>query len=121
MVDVGADLAPGSGDGLIWSDLPLDVQLHILSFIPLAELARLAPLGKVMRAGYKERLKERQACIEGSLAEGWPVEVTEGLSAADMAVPRDLIVSPPVSALWVVLPSTSLGSHLIPGLEPCSC
>jgi hypothetical protein len=51
---------------------------------------------QVMRAACKERLQERQACIEARLAEGWPVEVTEGLSAADMAVPRDLIDTPPV-------------------------
>jgi hypothetical protein len=76
--------------------MPFDIQLAILADIPLAELARLATLGKALRAAYKERLKERGVCIEASLAEGWPVEVTEGLSAADTAVPRDLIVSPPV-------------------------
>jgi hypothetical protein len=105
IVAVGPDAAPapGSGNGLTWSDLPLDVLLTILADAPLAELARLATLGKDLRAAYKERLKDREACIRARLAEDWPAEVTEGLSAADMAVPRDLIVSPPVSALWVVL------------------
>jgi hypothetical protein len=79
--------------------MPLDVHLHILAFVPLAELARLATMGKGMLTLYQERLKERQTCIEACLAVGWPREVTEGLSPADMAVPRDFIVSPPVSPL----------------------
>ncbi len=62
----------------------------------------MATESKFIMAAYKERLQERQACIDAHLAEGWPVEVTEGLSAADTAVPRDLIVSPPVNLLCIV-------------------
>ncbi len=55
-------------------------------------------MGNIMQAAYKER----QVCIDAHLAERWPAEVVEGLSQADKAVPRDLIVSPPVSGLWGV-------------------
>jgi hypothetical protein len=89
---------PGSCRSFSWTDMPLDIHLHILGFIPFADLARLATVGKGMLALYKERLKERQSCIEARLSKGWPKEVTEGLSQADTAVPRDFIVSPPVSA-----------------------
>ncbi len=96
----GPDAAPGAGNGLIWADLPPDIHEYILSLVTLAELAGLATLGKDLRAAYMERLNQREACIEACLAKDWPVEVTEGLSPADTAVPRDLIVSPPVSAAW---------------------
>jgi hypothetical protein len=75
------------------------MRLHILTFIPLAELARLASTGKALRALYREQLKERQTRIDAALAAGWPKEVTDGLSEADKAVPRDLVVFPPVSYL----------------------
>ncbi len=68
----------------------------ILAGASLAELARLAILSKGMRAAYEERLKERKSCIQERLAEGWPAQFTQGLSEEDMAVPRDLVVSPPV-------------------------
>jgi hypothetical protein len=77
--------------------MPIDLQLAILEYIPLAELARLATLSKGIRAAYKDRLQERQTCISAGLAQGWPEEVTEGLSAADIAVPRDFVVTPLVS------------------------
>jgi hypothetical protein len=103
---------PGSHGGLTWADVPVDVQLYIIAFIPLADLARMAGMGKSMRAAYRERLKERETCIEARLAVGWPREVTKGLSAADMAVPRDLIDTPPVRPLlllvsWACLTMTS--------------
>jgi hypothetical protein len=79
--------------------MPLDVHLHVIAFVPLAELAGLASTSKGMLALHRERLKERQTSIGSHLAKGWPTEVTEGLSQADMAVPRDFIASPPVSAL----------------------
>lgn len=87
----------GSQHGLNWTDTPLDIQLLILEYIPLAQLARLATLCKLMQAVYGERLQERETCIQARMAEAWPAEVTEGLSAADTAVPRDLITSSPVS------------------------
>jgi hypothetical protein len=93
---------PGLNSDLDFSKLPLDLQLHILSYAPLAALARMATVSKYMLAVYKERLQERQACMDANLAEGWPAETTEGLSPADMAVPRDLVVSPPVSPLCMV-------------------
>jgi hypothetical protein len=82
--------------------IPLDVTLHIFTYLQLADLARVAILGKAMRALYKERLKEREASIEARLAQDWPLWVKEGLSAANMAVPRDLIDTPPVRHLCVV-------------------
>jgi hypothetical protein len=82
-----------------WTDVPLELQLLILADTPLAELARLATLCKPLRAVYRERLRERQACIEGRLAEGWPKDVTKEFSPEDMALPHDLIDSPPVGHL----------------------
>ncbi len=94
----------GSLHGLQWTDLPFDIQLAILADIPLAELARLATLSKGMRAAYEERLKERQSCIQERLAEGWLGLLSRQLSQADMAVPRDLVVSPPVCYSLVCSP-----------------
>jgi hypothetical protein len=88
----------GSQQGLAWTDMPLDIQLLIIEYLPLADLARMATMSNFMLAAYSERLQERQACIEASLAEDWPLEITQGLSAADMAVPKDLIVTPPVGS-----------------------
>jgi hypothetical protein len=85
--------------GLSWADIPVEVQQHILGFVPLADLARAAAVCKGMRAAYRERLQEREACIQLSSEEGWPPEVTEGLSPAHMALPRDLVVTPPVGPL----------------------
>jgi hypothetical protein len=115
---LGPDAAPGAGSSLIWADLPLDIQRYILSFIPLAELAGLAPWARTLVAAYEERLEERQACIEASLAQGWPEGMMEGLSAADTAVPRDLIVSPPVSAAFWCFHTTCF--TWVPGLETTS-
>jgi hypothetical protein len=97
-----AVVSSGSDFGVKDKHIPLDVTLHIFSYMPLADLARVAILGKAMRALYKQRLKEREACIEARLAQRWPAEVRQGLSAANMAVPRDLIDTPPVRLLSVV-------------------
>jgi hypothetical protein len=88
-------------DGLSWADMPLELQLHIMGLAPLADLARAATLCKGMQAAYRERLQEREACIQANLAEGWPPEVTDGLSEAHMALPRDLIVTPPVCHIGI--------------------
>jgi hypothetical protein len=93
--DFGVD--PGARRSLEWTDLPLDMHVEILAYIPLADLARQATVSKNMLGLYKERLRERQTCIDAHLAVGWPVEVTRGLSRGDTDVPRDLVVSPPVS------------------------
>jgi hypothetical protein len=99
ILDVGhAGINPGTS----WNDLHLDAQLAVLTHLPLAELARQATVSKSMRAGYKERLKERQACIDARLAQGWPVEVTRRLSAYRTAVPRDLIDTPAVRHFLVI-------------------
>jgi hypothetical protein len=45
---------------------------------------------------YKERLQERQACVEARLAESLPKDVTEMFCPTDMALPHDLIDTPPV-------------------------
>ncbi len=93
---------PGTRPCHVWEDLPGEVRKRILGYVSLAELARLATLCKGLHAAYRERLAERQACIEARMAdEVWEPEVTEGLSQADMAVPRDLIVDPPVCLLIV--------------------
>jgi hypothetical protein len=115
---------PGVHPGPTFNDLHLDLQLAVLAHVPLADLARHATMCQVMRAGYKERLQEREACIEASLASGWPVEVTEGLSAADMAVPRDLIVSPPVRLLSLkyvlsYVMQSKQGQPMCPPYRPC--
>jgi hypothetical protein len=104
-----------------WEDLPPDTQETILGMVladaPLAQLARLATLCKAMRAAYRERLAERLACIQECFRNskrhimdlyttGWGLEVTAGLLEVHMAVPRDLIVSPPVC-----LPAEYLSIH----------
>jgi hypothetical protein len=83
----------------MWADLRLDMQLTILADISLAELARLALVSKGFLALYDERFRERHNCIEKHLAEGWPPKVTQGLTDAEMAVPRDFVVCPPVCLL----------------------
>jgi hypothetical protein len=100
------------------------MQLLILPHIPLDELARLATLSKGIREAYKERLKERETCIQEHLSGGWPTQVTDGFSKADMAVPRDLVVSPPVCVapigVWYFATSTLLpgiGSRRQPSLR----
>jgi hypothetical protein len=45
---------------------------------------------------YQERLQERQACIEARLAESLPKDVTKMFCPTDMALPHDLIDTPPV-------------------------
>jgi hypothetical protein len=89
-------MVAGAHHGAQWADVPLDVERIIMHDVPLAVLARLATLSKGFLALYRERLQERDDCIRGRLAQGWPAEVTEGLSPPDMAVPQDLVMRPPV-------------------------
>jgi hypothetical protein len=82
--------------------MPLDIQLSVLAYVPLADLARLATLSKGMRAVYTERLQERETCIDARVDKA-PDDVIQRLAAVDIAVPRDLVVTPPVSLLFVIL------------------
>jgi hypothetical protein len=102
---------PGSCSELNWGELPPDMQEIILGMVladaPLAQLARVATLCKAMRAAYRERLAERHACIQerliefrsASWSEGWSALYPVELSDEHMALPHDLVVDPPVSAL----------------------
>jgi hypothetical protein len=94
----GAALAP-----LPFLEFPPDLQRHILSSNPLQQGAQLACLNKELRAGYMDRVKQRDAAV-ASLLESHPTpEFRQGLSCAQTAFPRDLIINPPVRPLALCL------------------
>jgi hypothetical protein len=77
-------------------DLPEDLQRLILRKVPLRESAQVACLGTRLRTVYLDRVKERDAAVAGLLESHFTAEFREGLSSAEIALPRDLIVDPQV-------------------------
>jgi hypothetical protein len=69
-----------------------------MAYVPLRNLAQLACLCKAFRALYLERVMEREEVVSGLLETHFTAEFREGLYPAETALPRDLIVDPPVRA-----------------------
>jgi hypothetical protein len=68
----------------------------LLARVPLRKLARLACLSKELHLVYLDRVKLRDAVVAAHLESDFPADFREGLLRADTALPRDLVVDPPV-------------------------
>jgi hypothetical protein len=90
-----------------FTNLPPDIQSRILAYVPLRNLAQVASLCKGFRALYLERVMEREEVVSGLLESHFTAEFREGLYPADTALPRDLIVDPPVRAPYLRRPVDS--------------
>jgi hypothetical protein len=77
-------------------DLPPDMQRLILGWISLRQMAQLACLSAELRSMYLERVKKRDAAVASLLESHFTADFREGLSPSQTALPRDLIVDPPV-------------------------
>jgi hypothetical protein len=86
-------------------DLPADMQRVILGYVPLADLARLACLSKELRTAYVERVTKRDTAVTALLESHFLRAFRKGLTPAQTALPRDLVVHPPVRALPARHPS----------------
>ncbi len=100
-------------------DLPADMQRLVLGYVPLADLARLACLTKQLRTAYVDRVTKRDTAVTARLGSHFTPAFREGLTPAQTALPRDLVVDPPV---WL---SPSLPPYVPPSLEgrvaDCTC
>ncbi len=88
---------------------PTDLQRHILGLVPLRSMAQLACLNKELRNVYLDRVKQRDAVLVDLLGSHFTPESREGLCRAHLALPRDLIVDPPVDPLALCPPAQSVG------------
>jgi hypothetical protein len=78
------------------NDLPqLCIDL-VLGRVPLRKLAHLACLSKELHLVYLDRVKERDEVVAARLDTDFQADFRERLLPADTALPRDLIVDPPV-------------------------
>jgi hypothetical protein len=77
-------------------DLPLELQWQILGRLSFRELAQLACLSKQLRAFCMDRVRERDRVVADHLESDFTPEFREGLSPAQTALPRDLVVDPQV-------------------------
>jgi hypothetical protein len=77
-----------------FNDVPRVHQRHIVEMaeIPLRALAQLACLCKDMHALYLERVQERDAHVANLLVSCFEADFRDGLTPAQTALPRDLIV-----------------------------
>jgi hypothetical protein len=77
-----------------FNDVPRVHQRRIVEMadIPLRELAQLACLCKDIHALYLERVQERDAHVANLLVSYFRADFREGLTSAQTALPRDLIV-----------------------------
>ncbi len=98
-------------------ELPADMQRVILGYLPLVDLARLARLNKELRIACVERVTKRDAAVTALLESHFPPAFREGLTPAHTALPRDLVVHPPVRGSRS-LPATPLLLHPSPLLTP---
>jgi hypothetical protein len=89
-------------------DLPADLQRLILQTVPLREMARLACLSTGLRSAYLDRVKERDAAIAALRKSHFTAGFSDGLSSAETALPRDLIVLPQVRGSPSVRPAQVL-------------
>jgi hypothetical protein len=78
------------------SHMPADLQRLILGMVPLRTLAQMACLSKELRAVYWRRAGDRDAAVAAHVESHFTAEFREGLSLTQTALPRDLIVHPPV-------------------------
>ncbi len=79
-------------------DLPEEMQRLVLRYIPLRQFAQLACLRKELRMLYLERVGERDVVVAAVLKSHFTAEFSEGLTDAQIALPRDLLVQPEVRA-----------------------
>jgi hypothetical protein len=77
-------------------DLPVDMQRVILGSLSFGEAAKLACTSKDILTLYEERVTERDAVVAAGLESQFTAEFREGLSSAQTALPRDLVVDPQV-------------------------
>ncbi len=77
-------------------DLPGDLQQLIWGLVPLRKLAQMASLSKELRVVCLDRVKKRDAAVATMVESCTTAEFREGLWWAKTALPRDLIVDPPV-------------------------
>jgi hypothetical protein len=79
--------------------LPEEMQRLILGHLPLRDLARVACLSMDFRTSYWERVTQRDTVVADLLQSQFSAAFREGLTLADTALPRDLIVDSPVRRL----------------------
>jgi hypothetical protein len=81
-------------------EFPPELQRHILGWIPLRELAQLACLNKEFRDVYVDRVNQRDAVVVSLLESHSTPDFRGALSCTQtLALPRDLVVDPPVRPL----------------------
>lgn len=85
--------------GMSFPDLPRDLQRLILGYLPLQDLAKVACCSRRARAAYLERIRERDEVVADRLRSDFTAEFREGLFPAQLALPRDLIVTPAVRTM----------------------
>jgi hypothetical protein len=64
-------------------------------------MAQLACLNKELHNVYLDRVKQRDAVFASLVDSHFPLRILMGLSDTPMALPRDLIVNPPVHPVLV--------------------
>jgi hypothetical protein len=76
--------------------LPVDMQEVVVGFLSFRELAQLACVSKQLRTFCLNRVRERDRVVATRLESDFTPEFREGLSPAQTALPRDLLVDPKV-------------------------
>jgi hypothetical protein len=93
-------------------DLPLDLQREIVACLSFRQLAQLACLSNQLRAFCMDRVRERDGVVAARLRSDFTAEFRKGLSPAQTALPRDLLVDPQVRGLEHMLPQILQESHV---------
>jgi hypothetical protein len=93
-------------------DLPVDLQRQIAGRLSFRDLAQLACLSKQLRAFCTDRVRERDGVVAVRLESEFTPEFREGLSPAQTALPRDLVVDPQVRGPELALPWTLQEDHV---------
>jgi hypothetical protein len=76
--------------------LPLHLQRLIVESLHLRTLAQMACLNTDLRTLYLERVNKRDTVVAGLLESQFTANLRQGLTPGTTALPRDLIVNPPV-------------------------
>ncbi len=87
-----------------------------MGWVPLREMAQLACLNQELHGVYLDRAKQRDAVLASLLESHFTPDFRKGLlciqtTCTPMALPRDLIVNPPVGPL--ALCSWALTDHVL--------
>jgi hypothetical protein len=76
--------------------LPLHLQRLIIESLPLRTLAQMACLNRDLRTLYLERVSKRDTVVAGILESQFTADFRQRLTPDATALPRDLVVHPPV-------------------------